>query len=110
MIDSDTKEITIDYIIDSKWQNYRSFFEWCSAYEGQINPVIGTADVNRISPSEFIDCRIYLVDHFKNNIISFVFHNCWIKMFGDLQLEASNPDEVHHSITLAYSNYEIEDA
>lgn len=81
LIDADTKEITIDYIVDEKWQNYRSLYKWCSATEGQINQVIATDDVNNILNKDFIDCRIYLLDHFKNRIISFVYHNCWIKIF-----------------------------
>ena len=31
--------------------------------------------------SDLIDCRIWLIDSFKNRIIDFVFENCWIKNF-----------------------------
>jgi hypothetical protein len=34
LIDSETKEIVVEYIVDEKWQNYKSFFKWCSATEG----------------------------------------------------------------------------
>lgn len=57
-----------------------------------------------------LDCRIWLIDHFKNKVIDFVFHNAWIKVFQDLDLDYSNADEVKHSVTLAYSNFEIADA
>ena len=110
LIDADTKEITLEYLVDEKWQNYRSLFKWCSAAEGQINPVADTQDVQTISTTDFIDCRIWLIDSFKNRIIDFIFHNCWIKNFNDLALESNNPEEVIHSITLAYSNFEIADA
>ena len=30
-------------------------------------------------------------------------------MFNDLALEASNPEEVTHSVTLSYDNFFIED-
>jgi len=60
--------------------------------------------------TDFIDCRIWLLDSFKNRIIDFVFENCWIKSFQDLSLEANNPGEVPHTITLAYSNFYIDDA
>jgi len=109
LIDSSTKEITLDYIVDAKWQNYRSLYKWCSATEGQINKVMNTDDVESISFTDFVDCRIYLLDHFKNKVISFVYKNCWVKIFQDISLESDNPDEIIHSITLAYSNYEIED-
>ena len=109
LIDSETKEITIEYLIDEKWQNYRMMYKWCAAYEGQLNNVISTDDVENISLTDLIPCRIYLLDHFKNNIISFTFENCWIKNFGDLALESDNPNEVTHSCTLAYSWFRIDD-
>ena len=110
LLDSDTKEIVIEYIIDEKWQNYKSFFKWCSATEGQLNSVVDTSDVQNISVKDFVDCRIWLIDSFKNRIIDFVFENCWIKNFQNLDLEASNPEEVHHTITLAYSNFYIDNS
>ena len=109
VLDSGNKQLTLDYIVDAKWINYRSLFKWCSAFEGQINSVIDTSDVSTIQTKDFIDCRIYLLDHFKNRIISFTFHNCWLKLFSDLALECNNPEEVHHSITLQYSHYTIDD-
>jgi len=109
-MDADTKEIVIEYIIDEKWQNYKALFKWCSAFEGQINKVDDTNDVEKITTTDFVDCRIWLIDSFKNRIIDFVFENCWIKNFMDLSLEASNPEEVHHTITLAYSNFYIDNS
>ena len=108
LMDADTKEIVIEYIVDEKWQNYKALFKWCSASEGQVNPVADTADVEKISLTDFVDCRIWLIDSFKNRIIDFVFENCWIKNFQDLSLEANNPEEVHHTFTLAYSNFYID--
>ena len=110
LIDADTKEIVVEYIIDEKWQNYKSFFMWCSATEGQINQVADTSDVETIAMKDLLDCRIWLIDSFKNRIVDFVFENCWIKSFQDLSLEASNPEEVHHTITLAYSNFYLDNA
>lgn len=107
LIDSETKEIVVEYIVDEKWQNYKSFFKWCSATEGQLNKVADISDVKSVSMTDFLDCRIWLIDSFKNRIIDFVFENCWIKNFNELQLEANNPEEVHHSLTLAYSNFYI---
>ena len=110
VLDADTKNIVIEYLIDEKWQNYKALAKWCSATEGQINQVTTTGDVNTIAMTDFIDCRIWLLDSFKNRIIDFVFENCWIKSFQDLSLEANNPGEVPHTITLAYSNFYIDDA
>lgn len=108
VIDAETKQIDLEYIIDEKWANYKALFKWCSSTEGQINKVIDTSDVQTIAMSDLIDVRIWLLDSFKNRIIDFVFENAWIKTFQNLSLAADNPDEVHHTITLAYSNFYIE--
>ena len=108
LLDSDSKEIVIEYIIDEKWVNYKSLYMWCSATEGQINKVADTSSVQNISMKDFVDCRIWLIDSFKNRIIDFVFENCWVKSFQELSLEANNPEEVHHTVTLAYSNFYID--
>ena len=109
VVDPDTKEITIEYLIDEKWYNYRSLYKWCSGMEGQINKVIDTQDIENISMGTLLPCRVYLIDSFKNEIISFLFENCWIKTFNELALEAANPDEIVHSVTFAYSNFTIEE-
>ena len=107
VMDPDSKEINIEYLIDAKWENYKALFNWVSGIEGNINPIVGQNTTTGISTKDFIDCRIWLIDHFKNRIIDFVFHNCWIKKFNDLALEASNTNEITHSFTMAYSNFEI---
>ena len=110
VLDAETKEITLEYIVDEKWQNYKALFQWCSASEGQLNKVTDTSDIETVAMTDFIDCRIWLIDSFKNRIIDFVFENCWIKNFQDLSLEANNPEEVHHTVTLAYSNFFIDNS
>ena len=45
VIDAESKQIDLEYIIDEKWANYKALFKWCSATEGQINQVIDTSDV-----------------------------------------------------------------
>lgn len=37
-IDAETKEITVEYIIDDKWQNYKSLYLFASQ-TGIINPI-----------------------------------------------------------------------
>ena len=107
-IDAETKEITVEYIIDDKWQNYKSLYLFASQ-TGIINP-ISQETVDSPGVGNMIPIRIYLLDHFKNKIIQFIFHNAWIKVFGDLVCDYSNADEVHHSVTFVYSNFEISDS
>lgn len=80
VMDSESKTLTLEYIIDDNWQNYRSLYAWMSALEGNINKVIDT-NIDGIAPTQYIDCRIWLINHFKKRIIDFVFENCWIKTF-----------------------------
>lgn len=107
VMDPETKEITISYIIDAKWENYKALYSWVSSIEGNINRIDGQFNAPPIKQGDFIDCSIWLTDHFKNRIIDFKFRNCWIKTFNDLSLEASNTSEIVHSFTMAYSNFEI---
>lgn len=104
----DSKEITIDYIVDSEWQNYRALYAMMSTIYGTLNPV---SDDNKtgILPSEYIPFRIYLLGPYKKKIISFLFENCWIKVFNEISLDVNSPAEVTHSVTLAWDRYSLED-
>lgn len=108
VINADTKELTLEYIVDEEWKNYKSLYTWMSAYEGALNPV--TTDVTEnITPSDYIPLHIYLLNNDKKKVISFLFEDCWLKVFNEISLEANNPDVVHHSFTFAYDQFLIED-
>lgn len=109
VLNAENKELTLTYIVDEKWHNYKSLFAWISSPEGTLNPIIDEDTSKRIAPSEYITLRIYLLDNYKNKVIQFVFENCWIKIFNDLQLDVSNPAEITHSFTFVYDRYHIED-
>ena len=109
VMNAESKELTLEYIVDSNWNNYKCLFKWMSGIYGTINPSIDISDVNGVNPSDYVPLRIYLLDSFKKKIIQFLFENCWIKMFNDLALEVNNSDEVHHSFTVVYDRYSIED-
>ena len=51
VLNPDTKEVTIDYIVDSDWHNYRALYAFMSNINGTINPV-STDDKTGILPSE----------------------------------------------------------
>lgn len=104
-----TKQLTLEYIVDAKWTNYKSLYAWMSSILGNINPVIVDNDIQSISPSSYIPIRIYLLDQYKRKIVSFLFENCWIKLFNDLSLACNSADEIHHSFVMCYDKYSIED-
>ena len=109
IINSDTKELTLEYLVDQNWNNYKCLYKWMSGIYGTLNPTIDTSDINGINPTNYIPLRIYLLDNYKKKVIQFFYQNTFIKMFNDLALEASNPEEVTHSVTLSYDNFFIED-
>ena len=108
VISPDTKELTFEYIVDSNWNNYRALYCW-AANIGIITPVTKQQE-NQIDLSTLLPVRIYLLDQYKRKIIEFIYENCWIKVFQDLQLDyTTQASEVHHSFTLAYTNFSIAD-
>ena len=104
----DSKELTLEYIVDENWQNYRALYSWMSGGVGVINPVVNEIN-SGINPSDFITLRIYLMDNYKKKKIQFCFENCFIKVFNDLQLDVTSQDVINHSFTFAFDRYFIED-
>ena len=103
-----TKELNLEYIIDSDWNNYRSLYALVSNINGTLNPV-SSDEKTGITPAEYLPLRIYLLGPYKKKIIQFVFKDTWIKLFNEISLDANSPNEVHHSVTLVFSEYFIED-
>ena len=102
------KTLTLEYIVDDKWENYRSLIAWMSGITGTINKPAENEN-NGISPSDYVALRIYLLDNFKQRVIEFVFEDCWIETFNDIALEQNNPGEITHSFSFCYSKYYIQD-
>ena len=103
-----TKEITIEYIVDANWSNYRALYTLISNINGTINPV-SNDKMSGITPAEYLPLRIYLLGPYKKKIIQFCFEDTWIKIFNELSLDVNSPNEVHHSFTSVFSQYHIED-
>ena len=108
VLNPSTKEINIEYIVDSNWINYRSLYAFISNINGTLNPV-SNDEKTGILPTEYLPLRIYLLGPYKKKIIQFLFENCWIKVFNELQLDVNSPAEVTHSFTMAFDKYSIED-
>jgi hypothetical protein len=107
VMNAETKELTLEYIVDERWKNYKALYAWMSGIDGTFNPVLSEA-TEKITPTDYLPLRIYLIDNYKQKVIQFLFENCWIKVFNDLSLETSNSNEVTHSFTIVYDNYKIE--
>ena len=103
-----TKELNLEYIVDADWQNYRALYALISNINGTVNPV-SSDEKTGITPAEYLPLRIYLLSPYKKKIIQFVFTNTWIKIFNEVSLDVNSPNEVHHSFTLVFQDYHIED-
>lgn len=106
----ETKEIVFNYYIHSDWSDYRALYNW-ALNEAPINKgtVTNSEEVFANGLYKVIDIRVQLINQMKQGIIGFVFKNCWLKQFADLQLTYANANEIQHSFTCAYTNFEIED-
>lgn len=126
VLNEGTREITFEYFVSEDWYNYRALYHWASGL-GIINPVVKDAfdavssgntansalGTNTSATGVFtdlLDCRVWLLDNYKQKVISFVFHNCFIKSFSDLALDYSQAEVVQHSFTMAYTHFTIDDA
>ena len=68
VMNSATKELTLEFLVDAEWQNYKCLYLWMNSIEGSITSC-GTETVDPISPSDYIPLRIYLLDNYKNKVI-----------------------------------------
>jgi len=101
LIDSETKQLTLEYIIDEDWNNYRQLYLWMSSLIGNVNPIV-EEEATTITASQYVPLRIYLIDNFKKRTMSFLFENCWITTFSELALDVNNPGQITHSFTFYY--------
>ena len=106
----DTKEITFNYYIHSDWSDYRALYNWAlNIAVVNKGTVTNSDEIFANGMYKVIDIRVQLINQMKQGIIGFVFKNCWLKQFSDLQLTYANANEIQHSFTCAYTNFEIED-
>lgn len=107
VINYSTKELTLEFLVDENWNNYKCLYQWMSSGEGILNPVTNEK-TQPITPNDYITLRIYLLNNFKKKVIQFCFDNCWIKTFNEIALEANNSAEVTASFTFCYDKFTIE--
>lgn len=109
VLNADTKEIVWEYIVDERFDNYAALYSWASGIGNLVTITDEDNSLNTLGilSNSTITCRVWLLDSYKNMLREFVFNNCWIKQFNELTLEYASANEVHHSITLAYSDFTV---
>ena len=109
VMNAETKEITWEYIVDEDFENYAALYAWASG----IGNIVDIGDENNadktggILLNSLIPCRVWLLDSYKKVRREFLFENCWVRRFNDLALDYSNANEIHHSVTLTYSDFKV---
>ena len=126
VINEGDRTVTFEYKVSEDWYNYRSLYSWASSV-GSLNPVeksawdallldqtassvLGTTSAasGEEGIANMLDCRVWLLNNYKQRILDFVFHGCFIENFSDLSLDAGSTEEVIHSFTCAYAYMTME--
>ena len=109
VLNSETKEVTFEYIVDEDFENYAALYNWASG----IGNIVDIGDENNsgntqgIITKSMIPVRVWLLDSYKKVRREFLFEGAWIKQFNDLQLDYSQAEEVHHSFTMTYYDFKV---
>lgn len=106
VLNAATKELTLSYLVDEYWQNYKGLYSWVQSYINTVNP-LSDDKANGISASRFPTMRIYLLNNYKKKILEFQFSNVWIRLFNDISLDVANQDQIEHSFTITYDDFQM---
>lgn len=106
VLNAGPKQLTLNYLVDEYWQNYKSLYAWVQSYVNVINPMTDDK-ANGVHASSFIPMRIYLMNNYKQKILEFVYSNVWIIVYNELQLDVANQDQIEHSFTICYDDFRL---
>jgi hypothetical protein len=110
IINSDTKRLTINYLLNSNFVQYLTLLKWMeriAAYQTLI-----TSNNNSEKPGVLLDWRlpvnITLLSEFKQPLLNIKYSDCWIVGFGALDMDYQAEDTpILHSFTLAYTDFKL---
>lgn len=111
-----TKELTLTYLVDSIWSNYYALYTWAAGLAAQSTSITDSKFSDKKFPDDewtaldkLLPIKIFLIDEFKNPILKFEYHNCWISSFGEINLSYTNePNSISHSCTIQYTDFTVE--
>ena len=103
VLNAGTKELTLTYLVDENWQNYKSLWAWAQSPTGTINQLTDDKK-GGISASGLLTMRIYLLNNFLRKVVQFEYMDVWIRVFNDLQLDVTSQDVIEHSFTVCYDS------
>jgi hypothetical protein len=108
------KSVSFEYLISSDWSNYITLYKWIDQM-AKLNKIVKDSEYSQRAYVKLNDKNIYMIpitvyllDEFKNKVIKFKYHNCWISSFAEISMSyQDDPTEIKHSFTLNYSNFEL---
>lgn len=103
VLNAGTKELTLTYLIDENWQNFKSLWAWCQSPSGTINQLTDDK-LGGVSASGLLTMRIYLLNNYLKKVVQFEYYDVWIRVFNDLQLDVTSQDVIEHSFTVCYDS------
>jgi len=117
VVNAETKELTITYLVREDWADYASLYSWAQAIGVFVPLTPQGKTANELNQSALItsgvfdkmcDIHIWLLSHFKKRLLEFKFENCWIKRFDEIAMDYANTDPITHSFTIAYSDFVVQ--
>lgn len=106
VLNAGPKQLTLSYLVDEYWQNYKSLYAWVQSYVNVTNKVTDDTS-NGVHASAFIPMRIYMVNNYKRTCVSLEYVNTWIQVFQEISLDVTNQDQIEHSFTICYDDFRM---
>ena len=102
-----SKEVVFEYMVSADWKQYMALYDWSCIISDEEE---GGTDV--VLAKACVPVRVYILSEFNVPIFSFVYHNAWIKTFGEISLDYQDDGatEIKHTFTMGYSHYTMEKA
>jgi len=101
------KIVTFRYKPDSEWLQYEFLFKWFDRISN--NKKLEHSDYNEYINGDMVTIKVYLLDEFNNPKIKWVFNNCWLKEFGELDMvyDSAGGTGLDHGFSLQYMDYDF---
>ena len=101
-----SKEIVFEYIMSSDWSQYLLLWDWAHKFVKEN----GAGATEELSMEFAVPLHLYILSEFKKPIFQITYNNCWIKTFGEINLnyQDTEADEIIHSFSVVYTDLEMQ--
>ena len=106
----DLKIIRFQYLMDAKWENLLSLYQWAGANTIVDNPTPTDPIVQNSKSTVWwaIPIHVYMLDEFLKPTIHILYYGCTLEEIGELNVSyVTEPDVIPHNFTVAYQRVEV---